>query len=331
MPATRPSLATVVLAFVLLVTTVACLWGRDSYLICSAWWALRWVVGLIASAMLVAAVRSRRRLLSTVCAATLGLTLTEGALIALAHARPEPVPAGNELIVVTHNLLFQGNVLAESVAGMRDAGPEVIALQEVTSADARTLVDGLGATFPFHAEAPHAGAHGFALFSRFPLEDVRLVRFDGKLPFAQCATLVLPDGPLPVCNVHLSAPSQELRGFATFPDLDGLERNADRRTKEWSACEAELDRRGAGRALALGDFNSHEAEPLYRSIRSEWVDAFRQLHVSWGATWPNRVPGRRPFARIDYVFTRGALQPIDAQVISRSGSDHLGVSARLAR
>lgn len=331
MPPARPSAATVVVAFVLLAATVVCLWGRDSYLIGSAWWALRWLVGLLAGLLLVSAVRSRRRLLASLCAATLGLTLTEGASIALAHARPERVPAGPELIVVTHNLLFQGNVLTESVAGMRDAGPEVIALQEVTPGDARILVEGLGSTFPFHAEAPHVGAHGFALFSRFPLEDVRLVRFDGKLPFAQCATLVLPDGPLPVCNVHLSAPSKELRGFAAFPDLDGLERNADRRTHEWSAVEAELDRRGGGRALALGDFNSHEAEPLYRSIRHQWVDAFRQLHVAWGATWPNRVPGRRPFARIDYVFTRGALQPLDAQVISRSGSDHLGVSARLAR
>ena len=56
--------------------------------------------------------------------------------------------------MVTHNLLFQDNVLAESVAGMRDAGPEVIALQEVTPGDARRLVEGLGSAFPFHAEAP---------------------------------------------------------------------------------------------------------------------------------------------------------------------------------
>ena len=331
MSATRASAATLCFAFVLLVATVACLWGRDSYLIGSAWWALRWMVGLVAAVVLFSAVRRRRLVLAALCAATLGLTLTDGASVALAHARPERLAHGDELIVVTHNLLFQGNVLAESVAGMQDAGPSVIALQEVTEPDARTLVMELESAFPFHHEAPHVGANGFALFSRFPLEDVRLVRFDGKLPFAQCATLVLPDGPLPLCNVHLSAPSKALRGFATFPDLEGLERNADRRSKEWTAVEAELDRRGGHRALALGDFNSHEAEPLYRSIRHDWVDAFRQLHFAWGATWPNRVPSRRPFARIDYVFTRGALQPLDAQVISRSGSDHLGVSARLAR
>ncbi|MDP1918699.1 MAG: endonuclease/exonuclease/phosphatase family protein [Myxococcales bacterium] len=331
MPATRASSATLCFAFVLLVTTVACLLGRDSYLIGSAWWAVRWPVGLSAAVVLFSAMRSRRHMLAGLSAATLGLTLTDGASVALAHARPDRVERGGELVVVTHNLLFQGNVLSESVAGMQDAGPAVIALQEVTPGDARTLVSALESSLPFHHEAPHVGANGFALLSRFPLEDVRLVHFDGKLPFAQCATLVLPDGPLPLCNVHLSAPSKALRGFAAFPDLEGLESNAVRRSKEWSAVEIELDRRGGDRALALGDFNSHEAEPLYRSIRHDWVDAFRELHVAWGATWPNRVPDRRPFARIDYVFTRGALQPLDAQVISRSGSDHLGVSARLAR
>jgi hypothetical protein len=54
---------------------------------------------------LVAALRSRRRLLAGLCAATLGLTLTEAASIALVNARPEPVHEGGELIVVTRGAL----------------------------------------------------------------------------------------------------------------------------------------------------------------------------------------------------------------------------------
>lgn len=317
-------------ALTCLAITLACLWSRDTYVVGSAWWALRWPIGLLALGVLISGLRHRRVALSTLAAASLGLVTTEGASIALASSRP---PRGLEtpLTVVTHNVLFQGNALSESLAGLRDAGADVIALQEITSRDAERLVRELSPTHPFHAEAPHEGAHGYALFSRYPLEDVRLVRFDGKLPFAQCATLALPDGRLPVCNVHLSAPVKELRGFATVPDLEGLERNAERRRREWRSVEGELDRRGGDRALALGDFNSLEVEPLYRSIRGRWVDAFRQLHFDWGATWPNRVDGRVPFARIDYVFTRGALRPMDARVIGRSGSDHLAVSALLAR
>lgn len=321
---------TAICAVSCLAVTVACLWSRESYVLGCAWWVLRWPVGAAALALVASGLRHRRPLLATVSAACLGLVATEGASVALARSRP---PAGPEtpFTVVTHNLLFHGNSLDDSLAGLADAGADVIALQEVTPKDARRLVETLSPTHPFHAEAPHEGAHGYALFSRYPLEDVRLVRFDGKLPFAQCATLALPDGRLPVCNVHLSAPVKELRGFSAVPDLEGLERNAERRRREWRSVESELDRRGGDRALALGDFNSLEVEPLYRSIRGKWVDAFRQLHFDWGATWPNRVDGRVPFARIDYVFSRGALRPAEARVIGRSGSDHLAVSARLLR
>lgn len=312
-----------------LAVTLACLWSRESYVLGCAWWVLRWPVGAAALALVANGLRHRRALLATVSAACLGLVATEGASVALARSRP---PAGPEtpFTVVTHNLLFHGNSLDESLAGLADAGADVIALQEVTPQDARRLVDTLSSTHPFHAEAPHVGAHGYALFSRFPLDDVRLVRFDGKLPFAQCATVAMPDGPLPLCNVHLSAPVKELRGLAAMPDLGGLEQNAARRAKEWSAVAADLDRRGAGRAVALGDFNSLEAEPLYQVIRTGWIDAFREVQRSWGATWPHQAKGL-PFARIDYVFTRGALRPADARVIDRSGSDHLAVTARLLR
>lgn len=325
----RLPLATTV-AISCLVITGVCLWGRDSYVIGSAWWALRWPVGAAGLVLLISGLRQRRRLLTATCAATVGLVGAESASVAIAHSRP-PRDLETPLTVVTHNLLFEGNTLTESLAGMRDAGADVIALQEVTPRDAERLTKELAATHPFHAEAPHVGAHGFAFFSKHAITDVQLVRFEGKLPFAQCLTLSLPDGPLPICNVHLSAPVKELRNFASLPDLDGLERNAARRRKEWAMVEADLDRRGGTRALALGDFNSLEAEPLYRSIREQWVDAFRQLHLDWGATWPHGVQGRVPFARIDYVFSRGALRPLESKVISRSGSDHLAVSARLGR
>jgi vancomycin resistance protein VanJ len=305
---------------------LVCLSGRDGYVIGCAWWALRWPIGVLATLLLIGAIPARRMAVVVISAATLGLTITEGVSIAAAHARA-PTVGSTPLTLVTHNVLFEGNALAESLAGVRDAGPDVIAFQEITPTDAQRLITELGAEWPHHVEAPHPGANGFALFSRLPLSDVRVVRFDGKAPFAQCVTVALDDGPLPVCNVHLSAPSKALKEFRALPDLPGLEQNAARRTKEWSAVSDELRRRGSHRAVALGDFNSLEAEPLYRSIREEWVDAFRELHLDWGATWPNS----RPFARIDYVFSRGAVRPIDAKVISRSGSDHLAVAATLIR
>lgn len=313
-----------------LALTVACLLGRESYVIGSAWWALRWPVGLMSLFVTTWSLRRTRWRSAALAGVACALISLDAGSQWIVRASPRP-NAGPELTVATHNLLFLGNSLAESIEGLNGTHASVVALQEVTSADATRLIAALAPTHPFHAEAPHAGAHGFALFSQFPLEDVRLVRFEGKLPFAQCATVLLPDGPLPTCNVHLSAPVKELGDLhSRLPDLRGLERNAERRAREWSLVEAELERRGGTRALALGDFNSLEVEPLYAHLRTRWVDAYRHTHLAWGATWPNRSP-TPPFARIDYVFTRGDLSPRHAEIVRRSGSDHLAVAATLTR
>lgn len=321
----RPTLVAGLVCLVVL----GLVWGRQSYLVGSAWWVLRWPLGLTGLWLLVSAFRRRLRVMAAAASVTLVLASLDVVSNALASARPETGNAG-PFAVVTHNLLFKGNDLDASLEGMLASAPDVIALQELTPADATRLLSALEARYPFHALAPHAGAYGYGLFSKFPLTDVQLVR-TSAVACAQCATVTLDDGPLPLCNVHLASPAKELATLQTdLLEVGALEVNARRRRVEWLAVEAELDRRGSSRsrAMALGDFNSLEVEPLYRDLRRGWVDAFRATHLDWGATWPN-TRRARPFARLDYVFTRG-LTPVSSQVVPNSGSDHLAVAATLA-
>lgn len=327
MTSTRRSWPALGLALVVLAATVVLLRDRGSYVLGSLWWACKVPFALVAMALLQSSVRRHAPLTGLSAATTIGLLLVELVGTLASHARPPSEPLAEPLRVVSHNVLFHGNHLNESLAGLADAGADVIALQEVTRNDAERLTRALEATHPYSAAAPHAGANGFAIFSRHPFADVTLVRLEGRAPIAQCITLSVGTG-LPVCNVHLSAPSKPLRDFKALPDLPGLEANAQRRAREWALVEEELGRRGGAGAIALGDFNSTEAEPLYDSIRHEWVDAFRELHLGYGATWPHQ-PGRPPFARIDYVFTKGRIRPKAARVIDRSGSDHLPIAAEL--
>lgn len=328
MPSLRRSWAAVPLALLVFAATIVCLRGHDSYVLGSIWWGCRVPFALIAVGLLGWSLRRPSRFVGLLSGATLGLLIVDAFGGLLSSARPPSEALDRPLRVVSHNVLFHGNSLDESLAGLRDAGAEVIALQEVTPEDAARLSEALRESHPYSTTAPHAGANGFALFSRHPLTEVSLVRLDGRAPIAQCATLELGGGRLPICNVHLSAPSKALNDFRALPDFDGLEQNARRRTAEWSLVERDFALRGGDRALALGDFNSTEAEPLYRSIRHQWVDAFRELHLGYGATWPH-VKHRPPFARIDYVFTKGRIRVSEAQVIRRSGSDHLPIAAEL--
>jgi endonuclease/exonuclease/phosphatase (EEP) superfamily protein YafD len=282
----------------------------------------------LAAVLMVRALTRRSRLLAVLAAPTVVIGATDWITSSLASADAPSGPLTAPLSVVSHNLLFRGNSLSESLAGLRDAGADVIALQEVTAGDAERLHEALAATHPHIVTAAHDGPHGFAIFSSLPIDDVTIVRVGSAQPIAQCVTVSTLAGPVPLCNVHLSAPTKALRNFAFPPDLDALQTNAERRTLEWSLVARELDRRGASRAIALGDFNSTEAEPLYRAIRREWVDAFRELHLTYGGTWRRHLTDP-PLARIDYVFTRGAIRAERAEVIRRSGSDHLPVAARL--
>jgi vancomycin resistance protein VanJ len=318
-------------ALAALAVTAVCLSARDDAIVGSVWSLARWPTGGMALLALGLALRHRALFGASLSALSLGLVLSDGALAAVGRARPAQLPADRAFTVVTHNLLFRGNALDESLLGLKDAGADVIALQEVTPRDAARLVSALGPAYPFHVVSPHDGASGFALFGRVPLSDVRLVGLEGRAPIAQCSTLTLSDGALPVCNVHLSAPAREHVGLdGRVPHLRGFEANARQRHGEWRLVQAELDRRGDRRGIALGDFNSLEVEPLYGLIRQRWVDAFRHTRWAPGATWPNRVSGSTPIARIDYVFIRGALTPRAADVMRRSGSDHLGVLATFA-
>lgn len=328
MPSPRLPWAALGVAVATLAATIVLLRGHDSYVLGSIWWGCRGPFALVAVGLLLWSLRRTSRVVGLVSGATLGLLIVDTFGGLFSSARPPAEALEQPLRVVSHNLLFRGNHLDESLAGLRDAGAELIALQEVTPEDAARLTDALRETHPYSATAPHPGANGFALFSRHPLAEVSLVRLEGRAPIAQCATSEVGGGRLPICNVHLSAPSKALNDFKALPDFDGLEQNARRRSTEWSLVERDFARRGGDRALALGDFNSTEAEPLYRSIRHEWVDAFRDLHLDYGATWPH-VKHRPPFARIDYVFTKGRIRASEAQVIRRSGSDHLPIAAEL--
>jgi endonuclease/exonuclease/phosphatase family metal-dependent hydrolase len=82
-------------------------------------------------------------------------------------------------------------------------------------------------------------------------------------------------------------------------------------------------------AVLIGDLNALPGEEAMRLLESDWTDAWVLAHGSpdGGGTWPWFMP----FRRIDYVF----LQPASAWHLRAcerepaSGSDHLGVVARL--
>jgi endonuclease/exonuclease/phosphatase family metal-dependent hydrolase len=137
-------------------------------------------------------------------------------------------------------------------------------------------------------------------------------RFEGKNQrVVLAATLEHPEGPVDVLCTHLS-----------------LSRVARTRTaKELIDFAHEL--RGQTKSVAailLGDLNAEAGEPAVAEIEREWMDAWRTTRGDHrGGTWPALLP----FRRLDYVFVQGLANVETCRRIPYSGSDHLGLFARV--
>jgi len=308
-------------------TAAACLLGRETLLLGSALWFLRWPLAALSGLLALRAVRGHP-VLALVGLLTAGALGLEWLAARAVQAAPDRVPAQGafELTLLTHNVLFEGGDAARTVDALVAADADVVALQEVTPAWAARLERALRRDHPYALLEPHEGALGYALYSRYPLTGPATLRPRGHHGFAQCARLELPSGPVPICNLHLAPPPMTAR-------VEALEANARARAAQWERVKAFLDLGGGGgTALVAGDLNTGDYEPLLRQITSEFVDAAGSTAVLPGRTFPNPslvtpVPG--PLVRIDYVLVRGGVQPVDVTVGAATGSDHLPVRAVL--
>ena len=78
-------------------------------------------------------------------------------------------------------------------------------------------------------------------------------------------------------------------------------------------------------AVVVGDLNAREASPEVRDLLTEFTDSFDLL----GQDTDYSYPTTNPTARIDYILTRGDIEPTFGEVVDTGSSDHLPVVADL--
>lgn len=81
----------------------------------------------------------------------------------------------------------------------------------------------------------------------------------------------------------------------------------------------------AGPAVLVGDLNAVPGTPEMNDILTRFTDVFAALGQDDDFTYPIENPNRR----IDYILTKGAIDPRFAEVIDTDSSDHLPVIADL--
>jgi vancomycin resistance protein VanJ len=218
------------------------------------------------------------------------------------------------------------------VAVLREAGADLIGIQELSERQAGAISRHLIEEYPYQAVFP-GGFAGKAVLSRFPIVAAEQLHLSTVRPDLH-ATIDLGSGVLAFLVGHPPPPR---------PHWSGL--RFDRQTWSQITTLAEMALRQTP-AILVGDFNLVDWRREYVYLRNTGLkDAFSEAGTARGHTLPRRIgPWKRfltvnrllswlplpPLLRVDYIWYTEPLECRQAWVGQDTGSDHLPVLAKMA-
>jgi vancomycin resistance protein VanJ len=209
---------------------------------------------------------------------------------------------------------------------------DVIALQEVSHAQAEAIQQGLAGKYAYLSLHP-GGFAGKALISHYPIYTPELLALGPERPDLR-ACIDVNGSVLTLLNAHPPPPRPTWEGVrfdqGTWRQIEALARLAI----EGDPC------------VLLGDFNLADTRREYSYLVSTGLrDAYGEVGLRRGHTLPKRLgPWKRflwlnrllswipmlPMMRVDYIWHTRSLTALDAWIGQDAGSDHLPVLAKLA-
>ncbi|WP_224244692.1 endonuclease/exonuclease/phosphatase family protein [Hyalangium gracile] len=235
---------------------------------------------------------------------------------------PAPREPG-ELRVMTFNIESGVRGLDGVADVIRDARPDIVALQEVDLGSSRA--GGLNQTavlaertgLPYHAHFRttdlHGGAYGIALLSRFPLE--ALAQY--PLPVPRGAE------PRTVAHAVMQVAGREVSVYLTH--LIRRPFNGAARVRQSALIAAMLEKDPRPKLL-MGDLNDDPDSRPVRLLRRGLTDVVAASGQGTEGTYPLPLPFS-PVLRIDYVLACDAFVPLRSAVLRVGASDHYPVIA----
>ena len=306
----------------------------------AAWWlfiinAFSAYLFLPTPLFLLMALVTRRKLLSI----GLGLVLLAGligqgnALLPKFSAAPANAP---RLRVMTFNMLFISRSAAKTLAAIRAADADVIAIQELNPLIAQALQTELLREYPYQILAPSWQPNGLGTISRFPLTlTQQTLDADGFNGQPQIMALDFRGQPITVINVHPSASTIEAGASMMM-------RGIRARTAQIKAI-ARFAQSQPNPLIVLTDMNATPCNDGYSDMAAVLTDAWREAGWGLGHTFPNEITRRtrrfgggwqitlRWLIRIDYVWHSRHFAAVDVATGLEDGqSDHRPLVATLA-
>ncbi len=259
------------------------------------------------------------------------LLLVPGAPLLAAPWMPFITPSvasrSSEFRVMTFNINGGNDRPDRVIAAIRQAQPDIVALQELNPDIAAALERDLKNEYPHQALDPRWGVTGMGVISRFPLR-----RTDAQMPGdywvgdPQIVKIDTPGETITLVNVHALPP---------VGPRDRMTWSVGERERQAQAIAALAQNRRTP-LVVVGDMNATPFHRAYRILESELIDAWQNHGNGAGFTWPAGerrlmgIPIPAWLVRIDYVFISNDLTCTGASVGPWDGvSDHRPVMATI--
>ncbi|UTW61587.1 endonuclease/exonuclease/phosphatase family protein [bacterium SCSIO 12741] len=317
--------------FIWVFATILVLVGRDTLILGTALILGRplWIIGGVFWSWFIDR-RLVSRPLKRVVWLLLALLLLEYSWVGInRESLGEPATPKTEISIITYNLFFKNKAPQQSLSILEQAQADVLFLQEITPQWYAILEKKLSKSHPYRVVLPYRGTHGLAVYSRFPLKQIKVMNNDSKLPFAQWVSLEVAGRKLLAVHAHLASPAVAVENPDRFFPL--IHKNHQLRIEQLNQIQEQaiLWEPDYSSIFLIGDLNTTPHEPIYRQLTDDWVDGFEEAGSGNPDNFPNssHLPA---ITRLDYVMAKGELQFQKVQVFKGGSSDHLALKARVA-
>lgn len=226
-------------------------------------------------------------------------------------APPQPA-ADRRFSVLTFNVNYSKPKPAEAIDVIRQAGADVVCLQEADRAWEQVLRKELGGQYPqmvFRRGLFRAG--GIAVLSRLPMTEQACFRPKAGLFPVLLVRVETPAGPVHFLNVHLRPPQW----------LGGPGHHRKEMEEALAKCE------GLAPLIVLGDFNEPDAGAAVALLKARGMSDALDLCEPGAVTWRLQTKWGSVAARLDHILAQPPLRCLSARVIASEASDHQPVLA----
>ncbi len=259
-------------------------------------------LALLCGALLLVWLRNWRALVPvTLCCAANGMWVVP---YYVAPRNFPSTPQSESVRILLANVLTSNTAYGRVLALIEAENPDILVLQE-TSRPWLNGIASLKGAYPYFVEEPRADNFGIAVYSRLPIEDLRIEFFgSADVPSVQ-GTFLLGEERVTLIATHPVPPT----GGQMFHW-----RNEQLRSLAAVAAKQEL-------CVLIGDLNSTPWSPYYREFERE--SGLRNARLGFGIlpTWP---VGLGPLGiPLDHCLVSERVAVVDLRRGTDTGGDHL--------